>query len=88
MAKNKTKKPDETNPELDALHNKLDAVLAILLRLLNDEGLEKWNNQDKPNMVKMLIDMGFDNPSIARVVGLTYGGVANIRSSYKKEKGK
>ncbi|MDD5542282.1 MAG: hypothetical protein PHX83_03840 [Acidobacteriia bacterium] len=82
------KTENRTNPELEAVHNKLDCILAILLRQLNDEGLAKWDNQDKPNMVKMLIDLGFDNKAISRVVGMTYGAVANARSSYKKGKAK
>ncbi len=74
----------EMRDDLGKLHQKLDAMLAVLLRHLNDEGLEKWNNQDKPNIAKMLIDIGFDNSEISRVTGLAYGSVANIRSKTKK----
>ena len=79
---------NENNAELKSLHNKLDGIMAILLRQLNDEGLEKWRDQDKSNMVKMLIDLGLDNNDISRVVGLKYGSVANIRSGYKNKKTK
>jgi len=70
--------------ELAILNRKLDAMLAVLLRHLNDEGLEKWDKQDKSNIVKMLINIGFDNPEISRVTGLAYGSVANIRSKSKR----
>ena len=76
------------NQEITQLNAKLDVVLALLLRQLNDEALAKWDKQDKPNMVRMLIDLDFDNPTISRIVGLTYNSVANIRSAYKKEKSK
>jgi hypothetical protein len=74
--------------ELATLNRKSDAMLAILLRHLNDEGLEKWDKQDKSNIVKMLINVGFDNPEISRVTGLAYGSVANIRSKSKKGESK
>ena len=76
----------EQKPETVVLHNKLNAILAILLRQLNDEALLKWNKQDKSNMVKMLIDLNFDNNDISQVISLTYGSVANIRSGYRKGK--
>lgn len=78
----------EQSPELVALHAKLDAILALLLRQLSDEAVGKWNNQDKQNIVCTLIDLGFDNPDIAKIVGLAYNSVANIRSKHKKEKSK
>ncbi|MFA5098283.1 MAG: hypothetical protein WC490_06645 [Candidatus Margulisiibacteriota bacterium] len=68
---------------LSSLQIKLDAICAILLRLTNDEALEKWEKQDRPNMVRMLINLGFDNKDISRVASLTYGSVANIRSKIK-----
>ena len=74
----------EVRDQLAILHRKSDAMLAVLLRHLNDEGLEKWDKQDKPNIVKMLINIGFDNPEISRVTGLAYGSVANIRSKSKR----
>ena len=43
--------------EISAINSKLDVILAILLRQLSDDGLEKWNKQDKPNIVRMLISI-------------------------------
>jgi hypothetical protein len=78
----------EVRSQLAMLHRKSDAMLAVLLRHLNDEGLEKLDKQDKPNIVKMLINIGFDNPEISRVTGFAYGSVANIRSKSKKGESK
>lgn len=75
----------KSEPEFVALHKKLDTVIAVLFRLLNDDGLEKWNKQDKPNMVKALIKLGFANDEISRILGLAYGSVANIRTEHKKK---
>ena len=77
-----TPKKDE---QIDALKSKLNAILAVLLRQINDEGLTKWNKQDKQNMVKMLIDFDFSNDEIERILDVAYGTVANIRSKLKKE---
>jgi len=84
MAK-KDLKP-ESNPDLAFLHLKVDAILALLLRQLSDEAVGKWGNQDKPNIVCLLIDLGLDNTEISKIVGLTYNSVANIRSKNKKGK--
>lgn len=78
----------QSSSDIQAVHAKLDAILALLLRQLNDEAVGKWNNQDKQNIVRTLIDLGFDNPAIAKIAGLAYGSVANIRSKYQKEKSK
>ncbi len=86
MAKKKIK--PEPNPDLAFLHVKVDAILALLLRQLSDEAVGKWGKQDKPNIVCLLIDLGFDNTEISKIVGLTYNSVANIRSKYKKDKSK
>jgi hypothetical protein len=83
----KSNQPQPAN-EIEVIKSKLDAILALLLRQLNDEAVGKWNNQDKQNIVRTLIDLGFDNSDIAKVTGLAYNSVANIRSKYKKEKSK
>jgi hypothetical protein len=75
-------------PEISFLSNKLDAILAILLRQLNDEYLVKWDKQDKHNMVKMLISLDFDNKEISKITGFAYGSVANIRSGIGRVKPK
>lgn len=85
-----SKKIDQSRvkPEINILSSKLDAILAVLLRQLNDEYLIKWNNQDKRNMVKMLIGLGFDNQEISKITGFAYGSVANIRSNIGRTKHK
>ncbi|MBI4170119.1 MAG: hypothetical protein HY514_00350 [Candidatus Aenigmarchaeota archaeon] len=80
------KKKLELSPEVSACHRKLNAILCILLRQINDEALDKWNKQDKHNMVKALINVGLENDEIASVVGITYGAIANIKSKHRKGK--
>ena len=86
-SKEKPKSPDQ-NELLATINTKLEIVSALLLRLINDEALDKWEKQDRPNIVNMLIKAGLENGEISRISGLSYGSVANIRSKAKGGKRK
>jgi hypothetical protein len=81
-----TKPTSEKDNQIIAVQLRLDAIIAILLRQTNDEGIAKWKKLDRPNMTKLLIDLGFsNNDEIARILDVAYGSVANIRSKHKSK---
>jgi len=82
------KKPANADDSNVILQSRLEAILALLFRQLKDQDLAHWSKQDKPNMVKILIRLGFSNKEIARILGLAYGSVANIRSKGNKKRKK
>lgn len=62
--------PDPTLARLDGVARRLDAIIALLVR------------SPTPSMsdqIRALGDMGFDNPSIGRIVGRDAGYIATVR---------
>ena len=56
----------------DPVVKRLEAIIASFL-------LSEDDKKDGDKKVKMLINLGFDNDEIAKIVGMAYGSVANIR---------
>jgi hypothetical protein len=67
------------------IEKKLDVIIALLLRQLTPTQAEDWRDiQDKRPFVELLLDLGHDNNSIANILGMSYGRVANIKSERKR----
>lgn len=57
----KTEDPDPTIARLDAVARRLDALIALQIRAASPPSMS--------DQIRVLADMGFDNPAIARIVG-------------------
>ena len=81
-------KNSEEISDFQRIEQKLDILIALLLRQLTSTQLSEWNNQEKKPFVELLLDMGALNDEIAKTVGMSYGAVANIKSAKKTNRKK